>query len=213
MNPVDLARREIGRALAGVRTAFRGVVSNFRHRGPEPILIQGTGLAGEPLQDMEMYQQVGFVSGPPAGTKKILLPLGGRTVHTVIIATEFGQYRVEVAPGEVALYHASEPDCWIHLKAGRVIAARCARYEVVADEEVKFVTQNFKVEAAAGASVTTPTLTTSHDLKVGGDATIRDSQDNRYTLGEFVEKYNRHDHVEHDAGGPTDPPATEDQIT
>lgn len=213
MNPVDLARREVSKAMNGLRQAFRGAVSGFRSRGAEPMLVQGEGLSGEPLNDMELYQHGGFVSGPPAGAKQIVLPLGGKTKHSVVIATEFGQYRVDVAPGECALYHMTEPDCWVHLKAGRVIAARCARYEIVADEEIKFTAPNVKVVASAGASFETPTLETSADLVVGAEATIRAAQGNPYTLSSLVEKHNRHKHKEHDAGGETDPPAAEDQIT
>lgn len=211
MNPVDAMRREIGRAMASVRQAFRGVIAGYRHRGAEPMLIQGEGLSAEALQDMEFYQHGGFVSGPPGGTKMIVVPLGGRTKHSVIIATEFGQYRVEVAPGECALYHMTEPDCWVHLKADRVVNVRCRRFEVVADEEISMVAPNVTVEASEEAAFVTPELSTSAHLTVGGDALIRAATD-PYALSEFVAKYDRHRHPENDAGGPTEPPLEADQI-
>lgn len=209
---IEVIRREISRALAGVRGAFRGAVTAYRYRAPDAVLVQASALAGEALQDAELFQQAGFTSGLPAGTQMIVLPLGGKTVHAVIIATEYGKYRVECAPGEVALYHLTEPDCWVHLKAGRVIAARCARLEVEADEAIALKAPTVTVEASTSASFDTPLLSTNQDLHVGADATIRQASGNPYTLGELVEKYDRHDHVEHDNGGPTDPPKSADQI-
>lgn len=204
MNIVEIIRREISRALSSARLPFRGRLAQFKNRTSGAMLAQGEGLAGEALQDAEMFQQAGFVSGPPAGTQVIVLPLGGKTVHSVIIATEFGQYRVAVAPGEVALYHLTEPDCWVHLKNGRIIGARCARLEIQADEEIAMTAPQFVVNAAAQATFTTPLLRTSDALHVGADATIRASQPNPYTLDSFVQKYNTHTHAENDAGGPTD---------
>lgn len=212
MNPLETMRREIDRAKASIRQAFRGVIAGYRHRGAEPMLIQGEGLAGEPLQDMEFYQHGGFVSGPPAGTKKIILPLGGKTKHSVIIATEYGQYRVEVAPGECALYHMTEPDCWVHLKAGRVIAARCRRYEVVADEEISFTAPVIRANAADTMQIETPELGVSEHVTVGGDMIVDNNSGGGYAMNEFVWKYDNHLHPENDGGGPTDEPLNPYQI-
>jgi len=205
MSPTKQIRQEIERAMNGARRAFRGVVSGFRHRGKEPILVHGEGLAGEPLSDVELYQHAGFVSGLPAGTKKIVLPLGGKTVHSVIIATEYGAYRVEVGPGECALYHLTEPDCHIHLQEGRVIKVRCRRYEVEADEAIAMTAPDVSVNASAAATFNTPTLTTSNDLIIGDDATIRANSD-QYTMTQLVNAHNGHRHKENDVKGQTDPP-------
>ncbi|STU35668.1 Mu-like prophage protein gp45 [Klebsiella pneumoniae] len=64
--------------------------------------VQVKGLAGEQLQDAELFQHFGFTSCPPAGTQCIVLPIGGQTSHAIIIATENGAYRLQVASGEVA---------------------------------------------------------------------------------------------------------------
>lgn len=116
---IEQIRREISRAQAGMRAALRAVLQG----GVTQTRVQrlnAEGLAGEPLQDVELLQQFGFTSAPPDGTQLILIPLGGRTSAAVVVATEHGTYRFKVdAQGEVALYNQ-----WgdvIHLKQDRSI--------------------------------------------------------------------------------------------
>lgn len=116
---IDHIRREIGRALAGVRSAFRalqsGLVLTTRVQR-----ASGEGLADEQLQDMELFQHFGFTSAPPDGAQLIVLPLGGRTSASVVIATEHGAYRIKLdAKGEAALYNQ-----WgdvVHMRQDRTI--------------------------------------------------------------------------------------------
>lgn len=175
MQPVDLIRREIGRALASTRQAFRGVLSSYRHRtNGGPMLARAEGLADERLADIEIMQQAGLASGLPTGTPVILLPIGGKTAQSVVIASEHGAYRVQVAPGEVALYHLTEPDCSVHLKAGRVVAIKCDKLEVTADTEIR---------------LTAPIVKVSHDVQVRSASTP-------YSLNAFLAAYNGHKHTE-----------------
>lgn len=96
--------RQIGRALAGLRQAFRGVLSRVDTSAPV-ALVQLQGVAGEVLQDRELFQDYGLTSSPPAGAMAVVLPLGGKSGHMVVIATEHGRYRLRgLASGEVALY-------------------------------------------------------------------------------------------------------------
>ncbi|WP_024302217.1 phage baseplate assembly protein V [Pseudogulbenkiania sp. MAI-1] len=98
--------KRIRRAMTGVRQAFRGVLG-LVNSAPAVQLVQGEGLAGEPLRDLELFQHFGFTSNPPAGTAIVVLPLGGKTSHGIIIATENGQYRIKgLAPGETAVFNA-----------------------------------------------------------------------------------------------------------
>ena len=53
---------------------------------------------------MEVLQQFGFSSGVPEGSDLIVIPLGGRTSASVIIATENAAYRLKVGPGEARMY-------------------------------------------------------------------------------------------------------------
>lgn len=127
---IDLIRREIGRSLAGVRSAVRAVLQGIA-LAQRVQRVNAEALAGEVLQDVELMQQFGFTSAPPAGAQLIVLPLGGRTSAAVIVATEHGSYRLQLgAQGECAIYNQ-----WgdlVHLKADRsirVVAALKLRVE------------------------------------------------------------------------------------
>lgn len=118
----------IERALARVRLAFRGRLVRL-DTAPGVQLAQLDGLADEQLQAVELMQHYGLTSHPPAGTMAIILPVGGRTAHGVVIATEHGAYRLKgLAAGEVAIY-TDEGDR-VHLKRGRVV-------EIVAGAKVR----------------------------------------------------------------------------
>ena len=132
INDID---NRIRRALSGIRKAFRGVLQRSSE-GAGSLLVQGEGLAGEPLQDLELFQQFGFTSRPPAGTAIVVLPLGGRTSHGIIIATENGQYRVKgLQPGETAIFNAFG-DTFV-FKDGQ-IDGTTKRFTLTATESMQF---------------------------------------------------------------------------
>jgi phage baseplate assembly protein V len=119
MNPIKMIDERISRKLAGMRQAFRGVVTLVRAAGAVQF-VQGEGIKGEKVQGAEMFQHYGYTSNPPAGTMCVVLPMGGKTGHGIVIATEHGTYRLKnLQPGEVALY-SDEGDSVI-LKRGRVM--------------------------------------------------------------------------------------------
>ncbi|GAB7214757.1 phage baseplate assembly protein V [Dickeya oryzae] len=100
----DNVEAKIRRAMNGVRQAFRVRLSRISSVGPVQT-FQANGLAGEQIQDAELFQHYGFTSNPPAGTMGIVIPLGGRTSHSVVVATESASYRIKaLASGEVAIY-------------------------------------------------------------------------------------------------------------
>lgn len=111
-----------GKAALAVRTAFRATLSGLR-TSPPVQLVQAKALAGETLQNLELFQQFGFTSGPPEGTEMIIVPLGGKTSHGVIIATEHGSFRVRVAQGETSVYN--QWGAKITLKKDRLIHMEC----------------------------------------------------------------------------------------
>lgn len=146
----------ISRKLAGIRQAFRGVISLVKSAAAVQLL-QGEGLAGEPLQDNELFQHYGYTSNPPAETMAIVLPIGGKTAHGIIIATEHGTYRMKgLKTGEVAIY-TDEGDS-IVLKRGRLIE--------VTTHTLKINTEVMEVNASSRINFNTPMVTCSEQATV-----------------------------------------------
>ena len=141
----------IGRALGKIRLAFRGVITLVKAAG-NVQLLQVDGLAGEQLQDNELFQHYGFTSNPPPGTMAIILPIGGKTAHGVIIATEHGSYRVDLRSGESAIYDNQGQK--VHL----------TRDGIVIDGAGKPVT----VQNTPSVDFITPQVNLSGDLTVEG---------------------------------------------
>lgn len=116
---IDAIRREITRAFAQARFALRAVSTGLQI-ATRIQRVNAEGLAGEQLQDMELFQHFGFTSAPPAGHQMIVIPLGGRTSASVVVATEHGTYRFQLgAEGEAALYNQ-----WgdvVHMRQDRTI--------------------------------------------------------------------------------------------
>jgi len=165
--------RYVERRLAGVRLAYRAVLSTLG-KGAAMQLAQAEGLAGETVQAAELCQQFGFTSGPPKGTQLIILPLGGSTAHSVVIATENGAYRVDVASGEACVY--SQWGDKVHLKK-ELIEVETKTLRIKASEQVIFETPNISMQGtnggAAAASMTgslhtTGAVTSDGDHVAGG---------------------------------------------
>lgn len=174
---LDIIRREISRSLAGVRQAFRGVLGSV-DKTKAVQLVNLEGLSGEALQATELFQHFGFTSAPPAGTQVIILPLGGKTSAAVIVATENGNYRLQLgADGEAAMYNEWGDHVW--LKQGGVM----------------------EVVAATTVAITSPAVTLSGSLHVVGnitsDADIGD-QGGTKTMAGMRGVFNPHTH----GGGP-----------
>lgn len=110
-------------AVEEIRQAFRGVLHLVKS-ADNIQKVQASGLADETLQDVELMQQFGFTSVPPANTQAVILPIGGQTTHGIVIATENGSFRVKnLQGGEVAVYDESGSS--IVLKNGRLIEIDC----------------------------------------------------------------------------------------
>ncbi|XLM20968.1 phage baseplate assembly protein V, partial [Chromobacterium piscinae] len=143
--------QRIRRAFSNVRQGFRAALTHVDSGGGVQA-AQADALAGERLQDAELFQHYGYTSNPPPGSMAMVLPLGGRSSHSVVIATEHGSYRLQsLQPGEVALY--SDEGSKIVLKRGRIIAVECDTFQLSC--------KNWQVNASEQASFTTPTLKTS----------------------------------------------------
>ncbi|PYZ55320.1 phage baseplate assembly protein V [Klebsiella pneumoniae] len=187
-NQVDLRIRA---ALRGLRLAFRGRLTRVKS-DLSIQQVQVNGLAGEKLQDAELFQHFGFTSCPPAGTQCIVLPIGGQTSHSIIIATENGAYRLQVASGEVAIY--SDEGAFVHIQKGRIVEVECDEYHVKT-KKYTVEAEDYDVTATAGANFETPLLKASDQLA-----------DGKSTLDAIRETYDDHDHEHGGDAGTTDKP-------
>lgn len=137
-----------------VRAAFRGVL-NLVKSGSDIQQVQVSGLADETIQDLELMQHFGFTSVPPSGTQAVVIPLGGKTTHGIIVATENGSFRVKnLKNGETAIYDSSGST--IILKNGRVIDIECDSFNVKCKQ--------YQVTATDGANFVTPKLETDQQF-------------------------------------------------
>ncbi|WP_028535615.1 phage baseplate assembly protein V [Paludibacterium yongneupense] len=131
----DQIDARVQRALGRIRLAFRGVLT-MTGNGVDSQLAQVEGLASEPLPDCELFQHFGFTSNPPPGTVVVVLPVGGRTGHGIIVATENGDYRVSgLAPGETAIFNAFG-DTFV-FKDGQILGTT-KTFTLTATEGMKF---------------------------------------------------------------------------
>lgn len=130
----QVIRQQTETALGAVRQAFRGTL-NLVKSADNIQKVQVSGLANETLQDVELMQQFGLTSVPPAGTQVVVLPMGGETTHSIVIATENGSFRVKnLQSGEVAVYDESGSS--IILKKGRLIEIDCDTLKITASTKV-----------------------------------------------------------------------------
>ncbi|HDL8324274.1 TPA: phage baseplate assembly protein V [Yersinia enterocolitica] len=144
----------INTALNRIRKAFRAVLTRV-NSGGQIQTVQARALAGEQLQDNELFQHYGFTSNPLPGTMAVILPLGGATSHGIVIATEHGSYRLKgLKSGEVALY--TDEGAKIVLKRGRIIEAECDTYRVTC--------KHYEVNAEDEANFNTPMVTASEQV-------------------------------------------------
>lgn len=201
--------RQISRMLATIRQAFRGVLGRVNSSGGIQ-LVSLAGLDGEQLRDNEQFQEYGLTSNPPAGTMAVILPVGGKTSHGIVIATEHATYRlVGLVPGEVALY--SDEGSSVVLRRGKIIEVTCDIYQVNC--------RDYEVNASAGAAFNTPKVAASGEMDArekitgagglaisgGGGAVIEGGVSATEDVVAAGVSLVGHDH-DGDSGGVTSPP-------
>ena len=137
--------KRIKQAFNAVRQAFRGKVARVQ-AGGSVQKIQVEGLDGETVQDLEHAENFGFTSNPPAGSDCVVVPLGGKTSHGIIVTTTNGAYRITgLSDGETAVYNADGAK--MMLKKGRVIEIDCDKLNIKAPGGVNITSE--KVECSA----------------------------------------------------------------
>ncbi|WP_334158722.1 phage baseplate assembly protein V [Oryzomicrobium sp.] len=149
----------IRRALGAIRQAFRGRGGAIDTTAPVQ-LIDGEGLAGEPIRGAELMQHYGFTSTPPSGFMYVAVPVGGKTSHAIVVATEHGTYRLKgLKTGEVAIY-TDEGDS-IVMKRGRLIEVTTETYRVNAAKAIEFNAPAITGNATGSVAFNTPEVTAS----------------------------------------------------
>lgn len=208
MTSAQMVKDMIGRALAAVRLPFRAVLGALNGKTAVQ-LAQGTALSGEKLEAVELFQHFGFTSGVPADSQLIVLPLGGKTAHSVIVATEHGAYRVQVESGEVCIYN--QWGAKITLKKEKIIEVDCDHFIVRAKEDVQIQTKSYAIQAVTGVQYQTPnfglsapdgssaTATMKADLTLDGTLTSTGDQ----IAGDISTAHHTH---QGDSGGTTGEP-------
>lgn len=99
---------QVNKGLGQIRQAFLGLVA----RGGSKVL-QLKGLAGETLQEVEIFQHVGFSSDIPVDARVALLPMQGKTSKSIVIATTGGEIVISVATGETCIYDQFGHSVWL----------------------------------------------------------------------------------------------------
>ena len=137
--------KRIKQAFNTVRQGFRGKVARVQAGGGVQK-IQVEGLDGETVQNLEHAENFGFTSNPPAGSDCVVVPLGGKTSHGIIVTTTNGAYRITgLSDGETAVYNADGAK--MVLKKGRVIEIDCDKLNIKAPDGVNITSE--KVECSA----------------------------------------------------------------
>lgn len=161
MDITAIINQRITSALRAIRRPFRAALARITTTGGV-MTAQLDGLAGETLQEVEVFQQYGLTSVPPAGAMAVVVPLGGVSSHSIVIATEHSQYRLQaLEPGEVALYDAEGTS--VVLKKGKIIQTTCDVFDLTC--------KTMKVKATESAEFDTPTLTATQHLIAQGAIT------------------------------------------
>lgn len=187
---VSDVQRILERGLNRIRHAFRGTLTRVNN-APDLQLVQGTGMAGEAIQDNELWQQFGFSSNPPAGTQFVVLPIGGKTTQGVILATENGQFRFKpLKTGEAVVFNAFGD--YVVLRDSRVTEINCDTLLVKAATKVRFETPAVETPGTLHAD---GNITGGENITATGDVA---DQGGTKTMASMRVAHNGHHHFEHD---------------
>jgi phage baseplate assembly protein V len=164
--------RRIGRALATVRQGLRAVLGTVDASKPLAS-AQAEGLNGETFADVELVQQYGFVSVPLAGADAVILPMGGRSAHGVVVAVDDARHRLaDLQAGEVALYtdeNARNGGHRLALKRDQKLELRGAALDAKATGAVAIEAgTTATIKAPNQVNLDTPLTTVSGNITTGG---------------------------------------------
>lgn len=165
MSLYEAMTKQINKALVAVRLPFRARLTKLQTKTPVQ-LVQGEGLSQEQLQSVELLQQFGFTSGVPTDSQLVVLPIGGKTVHSVIIATENTAFRVQVEQGETAIYN--QWGAKVVLKKDKIIEIDCEQLKISAKKSITMQTEDFSLQGKT-YMLDTSNVTIKAKLQVEGN--------------------------------------------
>lgn len=159
-----MVQRQVERMLAQQRPAMRAQLGALE-LGTRVQRAGMEALAGEPLDNIELFQQFGFTSAPPEGTELVFLPLGGRSSASVIVATQHGASRIALDErGETRVYNQwgdfvhFRKDRTIHVKAQEKVLAETKVFRVEASERIELVSPQLIAQLSTSARFETPVV-------------------------------------------------------
>jgi len=187
--------RRIRRFLGSIRLPFRGVGSSVNSNAPVQ-LADGDGMATEKIRAAELMQHYGFTSHPPAGFLYLCVPVGGKTAHGMMIATDHSSRLKGLAPGELALY-TDEGDS-IVMKRGHIVEINTQTLRINASTKVELNTPKVQMNA--------PLVAATGSLVIDEDITDRNAHADARTMHGMRTWAATHTHHENDVHGETNVP-------
>jgi phage baseplate assembly protein V len=215
---MSLALDTMNRLLAPLRTRLANMVGravvSLADDSAKLQLLQLAVLDGETRSACERFQQYGLTSHPFPGAEAVVLFVGGRRDHGLVVAVDDRRYRkAGLEEGEVALY-TDEGD-YVLLSRGRVVEVKAGTKVRVNAPAAEF-TGNVTI---AGALEVAGAVTAKASLAVAGAATAASVaatgaiaaggtlSDSAGSMATMRTKYNAHTHTAPSGGGATGTPS------
>lgn len=112
--------RSLSKILAPIRARIANLVSRavvqLVNDEANVQLLQLGVLADETRDEVERIQEYGFTSVPLPGAEAVVLWVGGRRDHGLVIATDDRRHRLAgLQPGEVAIYNHAGASVVLHI--------------------------------------------------------------------------------------------------
>lgn len=121
---ISALQQLLQQALRPLRQQLQNLVAravvDLVNDGAKMQALQVTILDGETRDDAERFQQYGLTSVPLEGAEAVVLSVGGRRDHLLVLAVDDRRNRLkDLEAGEVALY--TYEGAKVHLKRGRIV--------------------------------------------------------------------------------------------
>ena len=200
----------------------RGIVARVDDTGGIKR-FQGKVIAGEVLDDIEVFQEYGFSSRPPRGSEFIMASVGGNREHAVAIATMNRNLRVKnLKEGETVIF--DKDGNYVYLKENGNIEVKASTKVKVDAPESEFTgnvlikgnltvegntivqgTSNLQGAVTAGATIAaTGAITTQAGVTALGPVAGAGVTDTVLGLSitQVRTTFNTHTHTEETGNGP-----------